>query len=157
MKRVALGSIMHETNTFSPIATPFEAFHEGMPDILDGQRVLDAMRGTKTGIGGSMDVGAEQEWEMIGTVSAHATPSANVRADAHERLKGRLIEELRAAGKLEDVVGRVGKGEGLGHCRSVSAGGKLQIRPAPRNFRAHRLAGIVIGEDRIGPAKFFVQ
>jgi microcystin degradation protein MlrC len=102
--RVALGSIMHETNSFSPIQTPFEAFHEGMPDILDGQRVLDAMRGTKTGIGGFMDVGAEQGWEMIGTVSAHATPSANVQAEAHNRLKGRLVQHIRDAGKLDGVL-----------------------------------------------------
>ena len=33
--RIVIGSIMHESNTFSPIPTPLEAFHPRMgPDLL---------------------------------------------------------------------------------------------------------------------------
>jgi microcystin degradation protein MlrC len=102
--RIAIGSIMHETNSFSPIPTPFAAFHEGLPDILDGPAVLDANRGAKTGIGGFLDVAAGEGWEVIGTVAGHATPSANVQAQAHEQFKGRLIEHLRRAGRLDGVL-----------------------------------------------------
>jgi microcystin degradation protein MlrC len=102
--RVAIGSIMHETNSFSAIPTTFESFHEGLPDLLSGSAVLDTYRGTKTGLGAFIEIGEEQGWEVVGTVAGHATPSANVQAAAHDELKRRLIDQLRAALPLDGVL-----------------------------------------------------
>lgn len=103
-KRVAVGMISHETNTFSPIQTPIEAFAEERFGILEGDEILTGLEGTKTGIGGFLEVGAEHGWEMIGTVVASATPSANVPAEVHDDLKGRLIRHLKAAGEVDGVL-----------------------------------------------------
>jgi microcystin degradation protein MlrC len=87
-KRVAVGMISHETNTFSPIQTPIEAFAEERIGILEGDEVVNRLQGTKTGIGGFLDVAEGQRWEMVGTVAASATPSANIPAEVHDDLKG---------------------------------------------------------------------
>ncbi len=68
--RIAVGSIMHETNTFSPIPTPLAAFHQGRPAILEGDDLLQRHRGAKTGVGGFLDVAAVGGWEVVGTVGA---------------------------------------------------------------------------------------
>ena len=85
MPRVAVGRISHETNTFSPIPTNFESFAEGRSNVYEGEEILRGFRGSKTGIGGFLEVGEAQGWEMIGTVAADATPSANVAAAAYDR------------------------------------------------------------------------
>ena len=59
---------------------------------------------TKTGLGGFLDVAALQGWKVFGTVAAAATPSANVAAIAHDTLKGKLVDRLRAAGELDGVL-----------------------------------------------------
>ncbi len=104
MPRVAVGRISHETNTFSPIPTNYESFAAGRSHVLEGDELLRGFRGSKTGIGGFLEVGEAEGWEMIGTVAADATPSANVASAAHDRLKGALVDHLRAAGKVDAVL-----------------------------------------------------
>ncbi len=104
MPRVAIGRISHETNTFSPIPTNYESFVGGRSDVFEGDALLNHFAGSKTGLGGFLEVGRVEGWEMIGTVSADATPSANVAADAHDRLKRKLIANLRSAGKVDAVL-----------------------------------------------------
>ena len=104
MPRVAIGRISHETNTFSPIPTTYESFAGGRSDVFEGDALLNHFAGSKTGLGGFMEVGGAEGWDMIGTVAADATPSANVAADAHDRLKGRLIANLRSAGTVDAVL-----------------------------------------------------
>src|SRR6185312_13202830 len=104
MPRVAVGMISHETNTFSPIATNLSSFAEERFGVLEGEALLRDFAGSKTGIGGFLEVGETQGWKMVGTVAASATPSANVEAAAHDALKGKMLEHLRAAGKLDGVL-----------------------------------------------------
>jgi len=104
MPRIAVGMISHETNSFSPIATTLSSFAEERFGVLEGEALLRDFAGSKTGIGGFLEVGAAQGWEMIGTVAASATPSANVAAAAHDALKGKLLDHLRAAGTLDGVL-----------------------------------------------------
>jgi microcystin degradation protein MlrC len=103
-RRIAVGMISHETNTFSPIPTTPESFSEERIGILDGQDVIRRMTGTKTGIGGFIDVAGGQDWELVGTVAAGATPSANVEADAYDDLKGRMLARLRSEGPFDGVL-----------------------------------------------------
>ena len=102
--RIATGMISHETNTFSPIPTTLASFAEERIGVLDGQDVIDAMTGRKTGIGGFIDVGQQHGWTMVGTVAAGATPSANVDADAYDELKGRMIDRLKSEGPFDGVL-----------------------------------------------------
>lgn len=104
MTRVAVGMIIHETNTFSSIPTTLASFAEERIGILEGDEVTRRLAGTKTGIGGFLDVARETGWQVIGTVAASATPSASVAAEAHDDLKGRLLRQIQAAGQLDAVL-----------------------------------------------------
>ncbi|CAN5618399.1 M81 family metallopeptidase [soil metagenome] len=103
-RRVAIGMISHETNSFSPVPTDIDSFAGQRHGIVERRNIIDSFTDTKTGIGGFLEVGAEHGWEMIGTVAASATPSANVAASAHDALKGKLIDGLREAGALDGVL-----------------------------------------------------
>lgn len=103
-RRIAIGMISHETNTFSPVPTTLSSFAEQRYGIVEGEAVVPRFEGTKTGLGGFVEVGLGEGWELIGTVAASATPSANVAADAHDALKGKLLDYLRAAGPLDGVL-----------------------------------------------------
>ena len=50
MPRIALGGIVHETHTFAPGVTGLAAFEDYF--LIEGDTVLDAMRGTRTPLGG---------------------------------------------------------------------------------------------------------
>lgn len=104
MPRVAIGMISHETNSFSPVPTTIESFMHGRRGLSEGKSLITQARGTKTGLGGFIEVGDANGWELIGTVAAGATPSANVAAAAHDALKGKLIHYLREAGPLDGVL-----------------------------------------------------
>ena len=52
MVRVAVGMISHETNSFSPVPTPLASFERERIGLLEGEDMLRAHAGTKTGIGG---------------------------------------------------------------------------------------------------------
>lgn len=104
MPRIAVGMISHETNTFSPIPTTLASFAEERIGILEGDGLIRGLTDTKTGIGGFLDVAQAEGWQVVGTVAAGATPSANVAAAAHDDLKGRLLAHLRSAGHLDGVL-----------------------------------------------------
>lgn len=104
MARIAIGMISHETNTFSPIPTTLSSFAEERIGILEGDELVRRMSGSKTGLGGFLDVAQRQGWQVTGTVAASATPSGNVAAAAYDDLKGRMLAALRAAGPLDGVL-----------------------------------------------------
>ena len=103
-RRIAVGSISHETNTFSPVATDLDSFADQRHGILEAAALIAHFSGTKTGLGGFLEVGGAHGWQMLGTVAASATPSGNVAASAHDELKRRLVGHLRAAGALDGVL-----------------------------------------------------
>lgn len=103
-RRIAIGMISHETNTFSPVPTTLSSFAEQRYGIVTGEAVVPRFEGTKTGPGGFVEIGRREGWELIGTVAASATPSANVAAEAHDALKGMLLSALAEAGPLEGVL-----------------------------------------------------
>ena len=72
---VLLAAIRHETNSFSPLPTPFEAFFpDGEP--VAGDAVLAAHDGAKTAFGGLLD-GARAAGAAIALpLFADALPSA---------------------------------------------------------------------------------
>lgn len=93
--RVVIGRISHESNSFSPVRTGIEAF--GADGIPEGQEVFAHHRGTRTAIGGFMDLAGELGLDLIPTLAAHAVPSAPVAAAAFAWMKGRLLDGIRAA------------------------------------------------------------
>jgi microcystin degradation protein MlrC len=103
LPNVAIGRISHETNSFSPVPTTLDSFREG-EGILESDALVRHYTGTKTGLGGFLDVAAEERWTAAGTLAAGATPSGNVAASAHAALRDGLIARLAAAGPVDGVL-----------------------------------------------------
>lgn len=103
MPTIAIGRISHETNTFSPVPTTLASFEEG-EGILEGDGLIRHHTGGKTGLGGFLDVAAEERWRVVGTLAAGATPSGKVAAAAHTGLRDRLLGRLRSAGPVDGVL-----------------------------------------------------
>jgi len=101
--RIAIGRISHETNSFSPVPTTLGSFGQG-EGILEGDALVRHHTGAKTGLGGFLDVAAEERWAIAGTLAAGATPSGNVAASAHASLRDRLIARLRDAAPVDGVL-----------------------------------------------------
>ena len=74
----------HETNTFSPIPTPWESFGPDGPYV--GDEVVRAMSGTKTPIGAFIELANKLNADISTPVAGLALPSGPVDLTAYERI-----------------------------------------------------------------------
>ncbi len=96
--RWLLAMIKHETNTFSPVATPLERFFRGSPEILAGERAIRAYENTDSGLGGYIEVARREGAEIVVPVAAESWPSAPTGADTYQRLCELVLDEVRRGG-----------------------------------------------------------
>ncbi len=97
--RVAIGGIMHESNTFAATPTPLAAF-----SVLRGVEIEAAHRESYHEVAGFLQGGADERLELVPTLFAGATPAGPVAADAFAALVDELIERVRAAGPLDGIL-----------------------------------------------------
>ncbi len=82
--RILIAQMQHETNTFSPVPTPWEAFGKHGPYL--GREGYEATKGTRVAMAAFLDL-AESEGAQIDTpVAAWANPSGPVEASAYDRI-----------------------------------------------------------------------
>ncbi len=96
------GTISHETNVFSNIATDLQEFEKRC--VVYGDALFDRFSGTKTPPGGIIEGCRLHEFELIPTVYAAAVPSGTITADAFETLLAGILDGARNAGELDAVV-----------------------------------------------------
>jgi microcystin degradation protein MlrC len=99
--RVLTGQIMHETNTFSRLATDLDAYRARY--LCLGDEVEKQLRGTRTEIGGILDSADNFDWDLVHPIAANATPSGKVTADAWAELKGALTGAVKSDGPFDGV------------------------------------------------------
>ena len=99
MKAVAIGGIMHESNTFSDTPTDFEAFHTSV-----GDEIIDAWADTHHEMGGFIQGAAQNGYTLYPTLMAAATPAGRVTDAAFARLTEMLIQRLKTAPKSEGLL-----------------------------------------------------
>ena len=92
MKAVAIGGIMHESNTFSDTPTDFEAFHTSV-----GDEIIDAWADTHHEMGGFIQGAAQNGYTLYPTLMAAATPAGRVTDAAFDRLTEMLLQRLRVS------------------------------------------------------------
>jgi microcystin degradation protein MlrC len=93
---------MHETHVFAEVPTGLADYEDGT--FHRGDDLLEAMRGTRAGLAGMMDVGERLGWELSPTLYTMAMPSGTVEQAAYEELVGELVERLRTAMPLDGVL-----------------------------------------------------
>lgn len=99
-KRVAVGQISHETNVFSPVQTPLQAWKDRGLHL--GPDLVKFFTGTKSGIGAYLEVADTEGWAIIPTIAASAMPSAPTDAKTYAWLKEQLLEPIRR--EMPDAV-----------------------------------------------------
>ena len=94
-RRYVIALIKHETNTFSPIATPLTAFgHGNGPAFGDAARTR--FSGTNTPMGAYLDLAQRQRAEVVTPVAAEAWPSNKASRATFEQLVRPLEDAVRA-------------------------------------------------------------
>ncbi len=100
-KRILVGGIWHETNTFSPIPTDLDAFYRFQ--FLAGPALLVELAGTNSEIGGMADE-AGSGLELVPSVHAGAIPSGLVTREALDAIVDRLCHDAMNSGPLDGIL-----------------------------------------------------
>jgi microcystin degradation protein MlrC len=99
--RIAIGQIMHETNTMFGPPTPVEEFQRQGWDT--GQEILSEDTGVRTYLGGMIDAGKRHGIEIVPTFSANAHPSGTIERSAFDTMLNNLLDGIRNAGEIDAV------------------------------------------------------
>ena len=97
--RIIIGMMMHETNTFSAVQTTLADFNP-----LYGKDLVDALKGTKSGIGGFVDVLEKHGAEIIPTMGASATPSGPLRNNDYNKIVETIIDVITHTKNVRGVL-----------------------------------------------------
>ncbi len=97
--RVVIGSMSHETNTFSTVKTTLCDFRP-----MYGQEIVETLKDTRSGIGGYIDVFEREGVEYIPTISAGATPAGELCNEDFWGIVNYITGEIKKAGKIDGVI-----------------------------------------------------
>jgi microcystin degradation protein MlrC len=98
-KTILIAGFQHETNTFAPTKASYESFvrGEGHPAMAHGADVF-ALRDVNLPIGGFMRAAAQYGHTLLPVLWTAASPSAQVREDAYERIVGEILAAVERGG-----------------------------------------------------------
>ena len=91
--RVAVGSLLQETNTFSPQTT-----RRGHFQLATGSALLEAARREETEVLGFLDVLESEEVEAVPLLGGWAVSYGRMVEDEFQALVNELLQSLRNAG-----------------------------------------------------------
>ncbi len=97
--RVVIGMMSHETNTFSTVKTTLNDFKP-----MYGQDIIETLHGTRSGIGGYLDVLDRENIEYIPTIAASATPAGELRNPDYWTIVNYIKDGIKQAGKINGVL-----------------------------------------------------
>ena len=100
--RVAVASVMQETNTFAVGASTVEDFERN--GLYVAEAAYERMAGTNTELAGACEELAERGASAVPLLRAWAMSGPPLTAEAFERLAALLEQQLRAAGDLDGLV-----------------------------------------------------
>jgi microcystin degradation protein MlrC len=143
-RKIVVAMMMHETNTFSPVPTPIEAFRP-----LAGEAAIEEFKDTNTQLGGFLHVAREIGADVVVPLAANAHPSGYVARRAYEDMCDAIVGAIRSgcdaaflalhgamvAEHLDD-----GEGELLRRIREVAP--RLPIAVG-LDFHAHMTAAMI--------------
>jgi microcystin degradation protein MlrC len=82
--KFVIAQMQHETNTFSPVPTPWEAFGNNGPFL--GRAAYEAMKGTRLPMAAYIDLAEDAGAQLATPVAAWANPSGPVDGAAYDRI-----------------------------------------------------------------------
>jgi microcystin degradation protein MlrC len=100
-KRIAIASLMQETNTFSPIPTTIEVFETYY--VLRGDELLDGYGPAKVEVPGALGIFREAGYEPVPLIAAYAAAAGPITRETFEALVGEMEQRLREAGPVDGL------------------------------------------------------
>jgi microcystin degradation protein MlrC len=100
-KRIALGALLFEGNTLSPVVTERRDFASKY--LVSGDAIPAALAGTNTEIGGALEVFGPAGVDLVPLIATHGGAGGRVSARCYAELRDELLQRLRAAGKVDGV------------------------------------------------------
>ena len=91
--KFVIAQMQHETNTFSPIPTPWEAFGNGGP--LVGREAFESVSGTNVPMAAFLGLAKKEGAEVVTPVAAWANPSGPVDGGAYDRICTLICDAVR--------------------------------------------------------------
>ena len=99
--RVGVIEFAHESNTFTIKRTDLNAFRSSR--YLSGNEVLNALKDTRSEIGGAITAAQTHGWDLVPIVSAHAQPSGPVTEETRLEITSNILKRLRAEGAFDGL------------------------------------------------------
>nr|WP_263328284.1 M81 family metallopeptidase [Neobacillus sp. Marseille-Q6967] len=101
--RIGIAFFYHESHSFSPMKTEIEHFrNEG---YFIGNEIYDAYTGTKTEVGGFLDVlKHDEDVEIVPLLCAAAIPSGVVSTNAYSIMEKQMLESIMQAGRMDGLL-----------------------------------------------------
>ena len=100
--RIAVGGILHESNTFSSDLTQLDDFRGR--SLRRGDEIRDEFADSQHEVGGYIEGAEIHGLDLLYTVVASATPAGPVTDRALDTLTSELIERLRQAGPVDGLL-----------------------------------------------------
>jgi microcystin degradation protein MlrC len=100
--RVLTARFMHETNTFSRVATDMAMIRRREFHLEN--EIPEAFRGTRSAFGATFEAADKFGWSLVHPVSANPNPSGIVTDDAFEQITGMVLGEIDAKGPINGVL-----------------------------------------------------
>jgi microcystin degradation protein MlrC len=102
MIRIAVGGLMHESNTFAASRTDVAAFKAG--GLETGPGIERRWGEAHHEVGGFFEAARDLGFEVVPTLMGWATPAGPLTAAAFDELVDRLVGALRDAGPVDAVL-----------------------------------------------------
>ncbi len=102
MKRVGIAGFIHESNSFSPIPTPYQHFKD--TSLTRGAALVARWQGTHHQLGGFLQGAREFQFEPVPLLATYGVPSAPIPSESFEQLASDMTESLRAALPLDGLL-----------------------------------------------------
>jgi microcystin degradation protein MlrC len=102
MTRIAIGGLMHESNTFAPGRTDLAAFLSG--GLETGPGIAARWGEAHHEVGGFLEGARRFGFEPVPTLMGWATPAGPLDAETYRELTDRLVASIRAAGPVDAVL-----------------------------------------------------
>ena len=99
--KVAIGQLVHETNTFSNVRTDQRLFEQW--DWSTGDAIREKYTGVRDSLGGMIDGAARQGVELVPTFSAYAYPSGLITEETYRAAEAEILNGIERAGRLDAV------------------------------------------------------
>jgi microcystin degradation protein MlrC len=91
--KILVARMNHETNTFSPVATPLAAFGRNGPAF--GEDAYNENKGMRTAMSAFIDAAERGGAQLVTPVSASANPSGPVSVEAYDTICNAIVDAAR--------------------------------------------------------------